>query len=67
MTSLLNALLKNKTDDKEEDWFVEKIIPFMPPAIGNIMQDAIDRVEKVEDLTMKFATDVKCAVLKCDK
>jgi hypothetical protein len=66
---MFHALLKNKTDDKEndEDWFVEKIIPFMPTAIGVVVQEVVDRVDNVEDAVEKAVNDIKHAIVTPSK
>ncbi len=66
---MFNALLKNKTEDKEkeEDWFVEKIIPFMPTAIGVVVQEVVDRVDNIEDAVEKAVVDIKHAIVTPSK
>ncbi len=69
MTGLFNALLNMKTEENEKDgdWFVEKIIPFMPTAIGSVVQEVVDRVDNVEDAVEKAVSDIKHAIVTPSK
>ena len=67
MTGLFNALLKGNHDDEKDDSFVERLIPFMPSAVGSVVQEVVDRVEKVEDLSEQFVVDIKDAIMTSTK
>ena len=69
MSGLFNTLLKMKTEEneKDEDWFVEKIIPYMPTVIGNVVQEVVDRVDNIEDAVEKAVSDIKHAIVTPSK